>query len=132
MLKKICAGRVVELVGVARADQADVVDDFRQMRQGLGEFEAALAVAGELELRPQHGGVGADEGVALTADDRRRERLAFHLGELRLVVEQIELARRAGHEQVDDGLRLAGEVGRMRGHGVRPKQAAVLRSEPVG
>ena len=56
----------------------------------------------ELEPRAEHGGVGADEGVALAADDLRRHRLAFELGQLRLVVEQVELAGRPGHEQVDD------------------------------
>ena len=43
-------------------------------------------------------------------DDRRRQRLAFQLRQLRLVVEQVELAGCARHEQVDDALGLAGEV----------------------
>ena len=40
--------------------------------------------------------------------------LAVELLQLRLVVEQLELARPAGHEQVDDALRLGREVRRLR------------------
>ena len=69
--------RVIELVGVHRLDDADVVDDLRQVRQHLGQFRAALAVAGEFEARTKHGRVGADEGIALPADDFRRDRLAL-------------------------------------------------------
>ena len=35
-----------------------------------------------LNCGPEHGGVGADERVTLAADDRRRQRLAFELGQL--------------------------------------------------
>ena len=101
---------MVELIGVHRLDEADVIDDLRQVRQHLRQFRPALAVLGELEARPEHGRIGPDEGVALAADDRRRHRLAFELRQLRLVVEQIELARRAGHEQMNDALRLRREV----------------------
>ena len=95
MLRKICAGAWLNWSVWHRLDEADVVDDLRQVRQHLGQLRAALAVLRELEPRPEHGRVGADEGVALAADDRRRERLAFELRQLRLVVEQVELARRA-------------------------------------
>ena len=67
-------------------------------------------MAGELIARTEDGGVGTDERVALAVDDRGRERLAFELRELRLVVEQFELRRSARHEQVDDRLGLGGVV----------------------
>ena len=101
---------MVELVGVDRLDEADVIDHVRQVRQHLRQFRSALSVFGELEARPEDGGVGADEGVALAADDRGRQRLAFELRQLRLVIEQIELAGGAGHEQVNDALGLRREV----------------------
>ena len=44
--------------------------------------------------------------------------------QLRLVVEQIELRRRAGHEQIDDALRLGREVRRAR----RERAVSLLRS----
>ena len=71
--------RVVELVGLHRLDEADVVRRLRQVRQHLGELRAALAVLRELEPRPEHRRIGPDEGVALPADDRRRERLALRV-----------------------------------------------------
>ena len=41
---KICAGRVVELRGVHRSDEGDVVGDLAEVRQQLGDLGAALAV----------------------------------------------------------------------------------------
>ncbi len=64
--------RVIELIGVHRLDQADVVDHFGQVGQHLRELRARLAVPGKLETRAQHGRVGADECIPLPADDLRR------------------------------------------------------------
>ena len=107
-------GRVVELVGVDRLDDGDLVDHLGQVRQHLRELGAALAVPGELEARTEHGRVRADKRIPLTADDRGRERFAFELGQCRLGVEEVELAGCAGHEQVDDALRLRCEMRRFR------------------
>ena len=104
--------RMVELVGVHRLDDGDLVDHLGQVRQHLRELGAALAVPGELEPRTEHGRVGPDKRIALTADDRGRERFAFELGQRGLGVEEIELAGCAGHEQVDHALRLGCEVRR--------------------
>ena len=106
MLRKICAGAWLNWSVVHRLDEADVVHDLRQVRQHLGKLRAALPVLRELEPRPQHRRVGADERIALPADHRGRNRLALQLRQFRLVVEQVELARRARHEQMDDPLRL--------------------------
>jgi hypothetical protein len=98
---------VIELIGVNGADQADVVGDFGQVREGFGDFHAALAVLGEFELRAHHGGVRADEGEPLTASDGGRQGLAVHPGEFRLGVEKVEVAGGTGHEEVDDGFGFA-------------------------
>src|SRR5207302_1012204 len=45
------------------------------------------------------------EGEALTLDQRLRDRLAVQFDQLRLVIEELELARAAGHEEKDDILR---------------------------
>ena len=79
--------------------------------QHLGKLGAALAVPGELEPRPEHGRVRADERISLTGDDRRRQRFAFELRECGLGVEKIKLAGCPGHEQVDHPFGLGGEVG---------------------
>ena len=50
-------GRVIELVGFDGANDADVVDDFGKVREGLGEFGAGLAMPRELELGAEHRGV---------------------------------------------------------------------------
>ena len=63
---------VVELVGANGTDQADVIDDFPQMWEDLRDFRSGLAMTSELEAGTEHGGIGPDEGVALTADDRGR------------------------------------------------------------
>ena len=72
-------------------------------------------MAGELVARAEDGGVGADERVTLAVDDRGREGFAFQLGQLGLVVEELELRRCAGHEEVDDRLGF-GWVMRQAGH----------------
>ena len=51
----------------------------------------------------------------LLGDERLGDRLAVELLQLRLVVEQLELARPAGHEQVDDALRPRGVMRRTGG-----------------
>ena len=107
---------MVELRRAAGLHHRDVVDDRGQMRKHLGELGARLAMAGELIARTEHGGVGADERIALAVDDGGRERLAFELRKLGLVVEEFELRRRASHEQVDDGLGLRRVVGQARAH----------------
>ena len=92
---------MVELVGVHRADQAHVVDDLAEVRQDVGDLDARFPAADEAEPRPEHGRIRTNEGVSLAADDRRRDRFAFELGQLGLVIEEIEMARRPGHEQVN-------------------------------
>jgi hypothetical protein len=84
------------------------------VRQHLGKLGAALAVLGEFKLWPEDRRVRPDEGVPLAADDFGGDRLTFDLGQFGLIVEQVELARSAGHEEVDDGLGLRSEMRRAR------------------
>ena len=88
----------------------DLVGHLAEVLQRRPQHRARLPVLRKLELRPEHRRVRLDEGVALVADDRWRQRLALESGQLGLGVEQFELARCAGHEQVDDGLRRGLEV----------------------
>ncbi len=70
----------------------------------------------ELESRGHQARIRPDEGVTLILDDLGRHGLAVVLPQGRLEIEQIELARRAGHEQINDARRLRREVRRFRRH----------------
>ena len=105
--------RVVELVGLHRADDRDVVGDRREVRQQLGDLGARLPVPLELERRAEQLRRALDEREPLALDQLLGDVLAVVLRQLRLGIEQIELRRRAGHEQVDDALRLRREVERV-------------------
>ena len=124
------AGRVVELRRVHRADDGDVVGDGRQVRQQLRELGARLAVLLERERRAEQARRALDEREPLSLrNELRGNLLAVVLLQRRLVVEQIELRRRARHEQIDDVLRLRREVRRARApSGLRPPAAANSRS----
>ena len=97
---------MVELIGVHRADQADVVDDLAEVRQDVGDLAPrSRPCAAKRNRGPEHGRVGTDERVTLPADDRRRNRLALEFGQLRLVIEEVEMARAPGHEEMNHRLR---------------------------
>ena len=81
------------------------------MRQQLGELGAALAVFGELEFRSEQLRIRIDERRAIALQQIGGRQRAVEFGELRLVVEQLEVARRAGHEQEDDVLGLGRKCG---------------------
>src|SRR5262249_1275399 len=84
----------------------------------LGHPGAALAVLLERAARPEQFRAVAriHEGETLAFDERLRDRLAVELDQLRLVIEQLELARASGHEKIDDVLRLRRKMSRMRRH----------------
>src|SRR5262249_49750939 len=65
---------------------------------------------------------------ALVLDERFRDRLAVQLLKLRLVVKQLELARSAGHEEIDHALSLGGEVRFARGLGATIRISQLFRS----
>ncbi len=108
------ARRVIEGVGDHRFDDRDVVNDTRQVRQQLGQLGAALAMPGKLELRPQQLRVRVDERGPVSLEQFGRRQLPVELGQLRLVVEQLQMARAARHEQENYALRFG-----RRGRGLR-------------
>ena len=110
-------GGVVELIGGAGADDAELVGNGSKRGEGGAEGGAGFAVLLELELRSHDGGIGLDEGVTLISDDGFREGFAFVFGEFGLRVEEFELGRGAGHEEVDDGLGFGFVLGGGRGEG---------------
>jgi hypothetical protein len=83
-------------------DDRDVVDDFRQVWEQLGDFRARLPVLLELKRRAEQLRGAFDEREALALDVLRRNVLPVVLGQRRLGIEQIELRRRTRHEEIDD------------------------------
>jgi hypothetical protein len=100
---------VIDVVRDHRADEAKIVHASGDVREQFADGRAALAVAREApwgseqipRLRSLQLGLG--EG----------ERLALHLGELGLRIEQIHVRWAAGHEEEDDALRFRGELRRL-------------------
>ena len=89
-------------------NQTQVISQTGKVRQQLAHPDAALALLGELEhrrrdqlpLAPGH----CSHPLPFT--NRFRQFRLEELVEIRLVVEQVHLARRTGHEEEDDALRL--------------------------
>ena len=98
---------VIEDVGRQPLQPADFIDDLSVVRQHFAERQAALADALELALAAHQRFVPLEERKTLAFEQALGRRLAVQLAELGLVVEQFKLARRTGHEQVDDVLHLA-------------------------
>ena len=86
------------------------------VRQRLGELQARPAVPGEPVRAPEQ-----VAGELLVVGHFLGRRLAVVLGEHRLGVEQIDVARAAVHEELDDGL---GPRGVVRGAGPDVKRPA--------
>ena len=108
-------GSVVEGVRDEALDDRDLVDDRSCVRDQLGQFGAALAVLGELELRPEQRRVGVDERRSIAVQQALGGQRALVLAEFRLVVEELEVARAAAHEEEDDVLGRGLVVGSLRG-----------------
>jgi len=109
-------------VGRHRMEKGDIVNMLREMWKEGRDLLATLPVGGELPLRPH------DPSLALLAAAPLRlhlDRLAVEVVELRLVIEGIDMARAAIHEQEDHALRLGGEVGNLRGQRISPGLDAV-------
>ena len=98
-------GLVVGDFGVDGADDADVVDALADVGEELADFDAALAVALELEGRLHEGA-----GLALVAEVAAGHGLAVVLGEHGLGVEAVDVRQAAVHEEEDDVLCLGLEV----------------------
>jgi hypothetical protein len=104
------AWRVIERVGGHRLHDGDVVDHFGQMRQQLGKLGAALAVPGEAKLRSEKFGARVDERGTIAFHELGRRQCAVVFSQLWLVIEEFQVTRRAGHEQINDVFGTSGEM----------------------
>src|SRR5207249_12276687 len=78
------------------------------------EFRPALAVFGELEFGTQQLGAGVDEGGPVALDQIGGWQRAIELGQLRLVIKQLQVRRGASHEEKNGSLGARGVVRRAR------------------
>lgn len=87
-------GVVIDRLGVHRLDEAQLVGDRADVRQQFADGRAALAVARHREVRSGKRElllVRRHAGQALPHPDGRRQVLAVHRPQQRLVIEQVEL-----------------------------------------
>ena len=101
---------MIEHVRLHAPDPADVVHDLAVVRQQFAEVHPALAVLSELAGAAEELRVAFDECETLALGETLRHFLAREFVEFGFRFEEFELARRPGHEQIDDGLGLRGEV----------------------
>ena len=102
---------VIEGVAVHRANQANVVDHLRRMRQPIADFDAAFAMPLEHARAGHDLGARFDESQLQVSGERFRKRLAVPLAQSGLGIEEIHLARGARLEQENDVLRRGFKVG---------------------
>ena len=103
---------MVELIGAHGFDEAKIVDVLFQMWQAVRHPLAAFSRLMKGILRAQQLGHAADEGKALAGQEGSRAVLAIELGQFGFVIEEFQLARRAGHVQIDDALGAGGKLRR--------------------
>ncbi len=101
---------VIEDVGLHAANPTDVVDDALVMGQTLTQVHAAFAVLAERAIRAEQFRFGLQECKTPPFEQFRRRILAVILVECGLGIEQFEMTRPSGHEQIDDVLDLRREV----------------------
>ena len=123
------AGDVVGGLRDHRVDHRQLVGDLGQVREQVGDPQAALAAALEGVVRlvePPH---LAEERVGLA--EALGHVLAVVLLQLGLVVERVDLAQAAAEEDVDDvpGLRLEVRAGTARRVGCRRLQVAAAQQQ---
>jgi hypothetical protein len=115
---------VVELVGVHRLHDAQIVGDILQIRPQLAHFDPGLAMPRKLVWRAQHfrpAGLQVDKRQPLLLQNRQqvvRAGLQVVLDQLGLIVPQIVLRRRARHVQVDHPFHFGRQRRRLWGEGV--------------
>ncbi len=109
---------MVEDVGLHPLQPADLVDNPPVVRQQLAERHAALTVAIELAGGAEQRLIPLQKGEPLAREHAFRRLLAGQLAQLGLVVEQLQLGRSAGHEQIDHALGLGRVMRRPLGQGI--------------
>ena len=82
---------VVELVGLHRLDEAEIVSVFREMRKPVRNPGARVAILPELGQGAHHVGGALDEGETLAFEKLLGARFAIELLQLWLVIKELVL-----------------------------------------
>ncbi len=108
-------GRGVDhAVGVARANQCDIIGVRVEMRDEVGHVHPRLSELAPLAVAAQAKRVGFEE-LAVNLAEAGRQRLRVEAVQKRLGVEQVHLAGTAGHEQENTALGLRRQMAGLRG-----------------
>ena len=122
-------GIVVDGFGVHRFDHADIIDDFREVRQGIADPGPTLAMLLKTELIGGSDGerllAGSHAGQALIAANGIGKRFGIQLFEPWFIVEEFHLRRAAMHEEVDHAFGFAGKMGTRDGRRFTGEQIGV-------
>ena len=124
--------RVIELLGRHRADDREVVGDAGQMRQQAGEPCAALARAGANSyIVPSSFGWPLMNANRWPLKNSSGQGWPSRFDKLRLVIEQFQLRRAAGHVQEDDLLRPRPKMRRTIRQWIEPESVAATPAAPA-
>jgi hypothetical protein len=123
-------GGVVELVGVERLDETQLVGDALQVGKEVGYLDAGFPAAFEGELvilgRPEEVGLFADEGELLALEKLVGAEFTAAFLELRFEIEEVEVGRGSNEVDVDDALGPGGVVEPEFGEGIALRAEGVL------
>ena len=122
-------GPVRHTLRVHRADNAVIVGQLRHVRKQIRDPASALPALLEIPHRLHHAARRADAGLGDRALVEEVHHLAVVLIELGLVVEAIEVAHAAAHEEEDHALRPRSQMARLGDKGIGRAACGGLRSE---
>ena len=100
---------VLGYVRMTGVNKAEVIDELSDMREDIADHFSALSVALEAEGGNHQAVLGISQGFAV----HQGRSLAGVLGDIRLVIEGVDLGGATGHEELDHVFRAGGEVGRL-------------------
>jgi hypothetical protein len=121
--------RVIEQVRGAGSNKRDVIHDPGGVRKEVGDPGSAATMAGERALRSKQVRAMAcpHEGKALAGDQGGGNGLTVQRLQPWFVVKQVELARAAGHEEVDNPLGSRLEMRRLGSEGLRRRSGGAAQ-----
>lgn len=111
---------MIEQVGLAGANERQLVHNARSVRQQIANPSAALAILlkGTPCAEEIDSVAAVHEGESFAIQIALRNRLTIELVQHRLMLEHVKLRRAARHEHVDDPLGASRKVRRLRGERV--------------
>src|SRR6478736_6476003 len=133
---------MIKLIRLHRMDERDLVEMFLQVGQSIGNPQPGLHLAMKRIHRPHQLGCSGDESEPLPSKEFLRTILPIEFGQFRFVLEQFQLARRAGHVKINHPLGLGRKMRRQcakrmlgvprRGKRLQSESAKPHRTHPGG